>query len=205
MGGSLHAQRRMHQGVRLRRQSALPAGHGARLPWRRAENELPERRRQGVTRFRDLSARCDHAVATAARREVLERLGQKSASAATPAETPDFVFYTGCNVLKTPHIALLALDIMDVLGVTLSGDGRAEPLLRHPCSYAPATSKCRPHGHEHDREAVALEVRSGDLLVPELLRPVHRNHAADRRTATRLEAVRDDAVHALPREPARIS
>ncbi|MGA7964981.1 MAG: heterodisulfide reductase-related iron-sulfur binding cluster [Gammaproteobacteria bacterium] len=28
------------------------------------------------------------------------------------------VFYTGCNVLKTPHIALLALDIMDGLGVT---------------------------------------------------------------------------------------
>ena len=32
---------------------------------------------------------------------------------------PDFVFYTGCNVLKTPHIALLALDIMDALGVSL--------------------------------------------------------------------------------------
>ena len=28
------------------------------------------------------------------------------------------MFYTGCNVLKTPHIALLALDIMDTLGVT---------------------------------------------------------------------------------------
>jgi Fe-S oxidoreductase len=50
--------------------------------------------------------------------EVLERLGQKSASVSTPAETPDFVFYTGCNVLKTPHIALLALDVMDALGVS---------------------------------------------------------------------------------------
>ena len=30
----------------------------------------------------------------------------------------DFVFYTGCNVLKTPHIALLALDIMDALGAS---------------------------------------------------------------------------------------
>ena len=49
---------------------------------------------------------------------MLERLGQKSASVSTPAETPDFVFYTGCNVLKTPHIALLALDIMDALGIT---------------------------------------------------------------------------------------
>ena len=30
---------------------------------------------------------------------------------------PEVVFYTGCNVLKTPHIALLCLDIMDALGV----------------------------------------------------------------------------------------
>jgi len=30
---------------------------------------------------------------------------------------PEVVFYTGCNVLKTPHIALLALDIMDAMGV----------------------------------------------------------------------------------------
>jgi Fe-S oxidoreductase len=33
------------------------------------------------------------------------------------APAPDFIFYTGCNLLKTPHIALLALDIMDALGV----------------------------------------------------------------------------------------
>jgi Fe-S oxidoreductase len=33
------------------------------------------------------------------------------------AERPDVVFYTGCNVMKTPHIALLALDIMDALGI----------------------------------------------------------------------------------------
>jgi heterodisulfide reductase subunit D len=30
---------------------------------------------------------------------------------------PELVFYTGCNVLKTPHIALLALDIMDAMGI----------------------------------------------------------------------------------------
>ena len=29
----------------------------------------------------------------------------------------DVVFYTGCNVLKTPHIALLCLDILDLLEV----------------------------------------------------------------------------------------
>ena len=36
---------------------------------------------------------------------------------ADPEETPDLVFYTGCNLLKTPHIALLCLDIMDALGI----------------------------------------------------------------------------------------
>jgi heterodisulfide reductase subunit D len=30
---------------------------------------------------------------------------------------PEVVFYTGCNVMKTPHIALLALDIMDAMDV----------------------------------------------------------------------------------------
>src|SRR6266567_151833 len=33
------------------------------------------------------------------------------------AAPPDVVFYTGCNVVKTPHIALLCLDILDLLGV----------------------------------------------------------------------------------------
>lgn len=31
---------------------------------------------------------------------------------------PDIVFYTGCNIGKTPHIALLVLDVLDALGVT---------------------------------------------------------------------------------------
>ena len=53
--------------------------------------------------------------------ELLQRLGQNAKRPAADGEDelPDFVFYTGCNVLKTPHIALLALDIMDALGVAL--------------------------------------------------------------------------------------
>jgi Fe-S oxidoreductase len=52
--------------------------------------------------------------------EALERLGQRPSSrppAPDDGELPDIVFYTGCNVLKTPHIVLLCLDIMDALGV----------------------------------------------------------------------------------------
>jgi Fe-S oxidoreductase len=36
-----------------------------------------------------------------------------------PAESPpEVVFYTGCNVLKTPHIVLLALDMLEALGTS---------------------------------------------------------------------------------------
>jgi heterodisulfide reductase subunit D len=38
--------------------------------------------------------------------------------AAGEYETPDVVFYTGCNVIKTPHIALLTLEVLDALGIT---------------------------------------------------------------------------------------
>jgi heterodisulfide reductase subunit D len=46
--------------------------------------------------------------------EVLRRFRGETAGNGAP----DVVFYTGCNVLKTPHIVLLALDILDALGVT---------------------------------------------------------------------------------------
>jgi Fe-S oxidoreductase len=90
----------------------------ARVAMAKSQHELPERRRQGLTRFRDLSRDVTILSRMQLDGEALERLGQRTASAAIPAEAPDFVFYTGCNVLKRPHIALLALDIMDALGVT---------------------------------------------------------------------------------------
>ena len=36
---------------------------------------------------------------------------------------PDVTFWTGCNVIKTPHIALLCLDVMDALGVSYAVRG----------------------------------------------------------------------------------
>jgi heterodisulfide reductase subunit D len=91
----------------------------ARVAIAKSGNELHERRRQGVARFREISRDVTMLSRLQLDGEALERLGQKPASAASvPVEAPDFVFYTGCNVLKTPHIALLALDVMDALGVT---------------------------------------------------------------------------------------
>jgi Fe-S oxidoreductase len=90
----------------------------ARVAMSRHTSGLPERRRDGVLKYRSTS----QDVAVLSRLQlgtaVLERLGQGPASVAKPSEPPDFVFYTGCNVLKTPHIALLALDMMDTLGIS---------------------------------------------------------------------------------------
>ena len=90
----------------------------ARVSSLRKEKELSERRRDGVMRYRNTSQ--EVAVLSRLQLEgaVLDRLGQRSAAVAKPNEAPEFVFYTGCNVLKTPHIALLALDVMDTLGIS---------------------------------------------------------------------------------------
>ena len=42
----------------------------------------------------------------------------RSALASGSVEGADVVMYLGCNVLKTPHIALLCLDVLDRIGVT---------------------------------------------------------------------------------------
>jgi heterodisulfide reductase subunit D len=93
----------------------------ARTRMARAADDEPTMRRRGVENFRNQS----HGVNVLARlqldNETLDRLaqtGRKLTERGGDEEAPDFVFYTGCNVLKTPHIALLALDIMDALDVT---------------------------------------------------------------------------------------
>jgi heterodisulfide reductase subunit D len=90
----------------------------ARLAMTRRKDAAPERRRQGVEGFRKVARDVTHISRMQLDDALLARLGQKADRATAPATAPDFVFYTGCNVLKTPHIALLALDIMDTLGIT---------------------------------------------------------------------------------------
>jgi Fe-S oxidoreductase len=96
----------------------------ARVAMAKQASGLRNRRKQGVDNFR-LVADGVNVLARLQLDEVeLARLGQyvnerlQNGSTAKPGERPDFVFYTGCNVLKTPHMALTALDIMDALGVT---------------------------------------------------------------------------------------
>jgi heterodisulfide reductase subunit D len=90
----------------------------ARLAMTRRKDELSERRRAGVEGFRKVARDVTHISRIQLDDKLLARLGQKADSRGDPEVPPDFVFYTGCNVLKTPHIALLALDIMDRLGIS---------------------------------------------------------------------------------------
>ncbi|MFL9945834.1 (Fe-S)-binding protein [Paraburkholderia agricolaris] len=47
----------------------------------------------------------------------IERL-QPEVGARVCAAKPDVVFYTGCNIHKTPHILVLCLDVLEHIGVT---------------------------------------------------------------------------------------
>ena len=79
-----------------------------------------ERRRNGVKAFAGLGRDVKILSRIQLTREQLARLGQspQTIHSADEAEAaPDVVLYTGCNVLKTPHIALLSLDIFDKIGV----------------------------------------------------------------------------------------
>jgi heterodisulfide reductase subunit D len=93
----------------------------ARLAMAKAECSPPEQRRQGVEHFRKLNRDVTVQSRMQLDDDTLTRLGQRLAAAGGAASAgdaaPDFVFYTGCNLLKTPHIALIALDIMEALGV----------------------------------------------------------------------------------------
>jgi Fe-S oxidoreductase len=88
----------------------------ARLAMMRNDKEPTERRKQGVTVFRKIGEDISVLSRLQLSEESLIRLGQKPAKSPPRADLPDVVFYTGCNVLKTPHIALLCLDIMDMMG-----------------------------------------------------------------------------------------
>lgn len=96
----------------------------ARVKMVQHTNKPREQRRQGVENFRLVADGTNVLARMQLTADELTRLGQtvnarlESGSTVKPGERPDFVFYTGCNVLKTPHIALTALDIMDALGVT---------------------------------------------------------------------------------------
>ena len=92
----------------------------ARIALSHGKKDAAAERRSGFDAFRLVARDVPHIAKIQLDDALLARLGQGAQGKAARAagEKPDFVFYTGCNVLKTPHIALHALDIMDALDIT---------------------------------------------------------------------------------------
>ena len=89
----------------------------ARISGAQEANTLKDRRGAGIQAFKTLG----RDVRVMSRLQLndtdLLRLGSSAIPRAENAPPPEVIFYTGCNVLKTPHIALLCLDILDLLNV----------------------------------------------------------------------------------------
>lgn len=90
----------------------------ARVKVAQAASPPEHQRRNGVAAFRKVSREVSVLSRLQTEEAMLARLGQRAAAQGDPGKPAEFVFYTGCNVLKTPHIALLCLDVMDALSVT---------------------------------------------------------------------------------------
>ena len=78
-------------------------------------NDLSDRKDAGKTAFQAMSRGVKVISRLQMPPDVMERLSPSSHPARRDA--PDVVFYTGCNMLKTPHIGLICLDVLDRLKV----------------------------------------------------------------------------------------
>ena len=72
-----------------------------------------QQRQTGAVAFRKMSKGVRVLSRMQMPADVLARFGDEE----TDEGPIDVVFYTGCNLRKTPHIALLCFDIMDALGI----------------------------------------------------------------------------------------
>ena len=95
----------------------------ARIAMQRESGGPKAVRAAGAGRFRHMSRGVKVLSRLQLSPALLQRLGQLRVTADDEDQAPDVVFYTGCNVLKTPHIALLCLDVMDALGVRYQVSG----------------------------------------------------------------------------------
>ncbi|MFT5446793.1 MAG: heterodisulfide reductase subunit D [Gammaproteobacteria bacterium] len=85
--------------------------------------EAPVRRAAGRKNFKKMSRGVRVLSRLQLPPELIERLSPSSHPRGdTP---PELVFYTGCNLIKTPHIGLLCLDVLDRLDVRYEVHGGA--------------------------------------------------------------------------------
>lgn len=92
----------------------------ARLAVVKAKPE-PVRRKAGAEAFRTMSKAVRVLSRIQLAPEVLSRFDEVDEAGTT--DPVDVVFYTGCNLRRTPHIALLCFELLDRLGVTWRVEG----------------------------------------------------------------------------------
>ena len=88
------------------------------------------------------------------------------------------VFYTGCNVLKTPHIALLALDIMDAMGVryrVMGGPSACCGVLQFGAGDLSTSGRVAYRTHRSPRRRCPASA----VVVPDVPGAVERDCGAD--------------------------
>ena len=78
-----------------------------------SQDASPARRQTGFTRFGAMTK----GVRVLSRLQLSPETLARFRAGDDDGPAPEVVFYTGCNVMKTPHIVLLALDIMDEMGI----------------------------------------------------------------------------------------
>lgn len=86
-----------------------------------ARNDAAERKAAGKAAFQKMSRGVRVLSRLSMPPEILEQLSPRSHP--ERAEPADVVFYTGCNMLKTPHIGLLCLDVLEKLELTYEVHG----------------------------------------------------------------------------------
>lgn len=86
-----------------------------------ARNDAADRKAAGKAAFQKMSRGVRVLSRLSMPPEILEKLSPRSHP--ERAEAADVVFYTGCNMLKTPHIGLLCLDVLEKLELTYEVHG----------------------------------------------------------------------------------
>jgi heterodisulfide reductase subunit D len=149
----------------------------ARLAMKREAPIVPNRA-DGVTAFRKMSRGVRVLSRLQLPADLLQRLSQLRADEPDEPAHPDIVFYTGCNILKTPHIALLCLDVLDALEVSyrvMGGPGMCCGILQFRAGDAATSGRVSTRAIERFAEVgtgqvlswcPSCQIQIGEIALP---------------------------------------
>jgi Fe-S oxidoreductase len=150
--------------------------------------------------------------------EVLAKINPPLRGIDEYSKVPDIVFYTGCNVIKTPHIALLVLEVLDALGVSYEVMGGASSCcgIQHfkqgdaktagRAAYSTIEHLARPGASRVISWCPSCQIQIGEVALPAYQRsfgsmPFDLNPIAEF-FAERLDDLKALFVHSVPKRVA---